>query len=72
MGLHVVSAQNVGVDDWLQVWAGLLPGCMGMMNFPIWLRLLPKQLFRMIDRNSECVEGTVSFYTAVGVTLPAC
>ncbi|KAK3749323.1 hypothetical protein RRG08_056203 [Elysia crispata] len=57
---------QVSLDDWLKMWAKLLPGCMGIGNFPVWLRLLPKTLFQMIDRNNDEVVGVnelAIFYT---------
>ena len=31
----------------------MLPGVQGMSCFPIWLRLMPKVVFEMIDRDGE-------------------
>ncbi|XP_025106609.1 uncharacterized protein LOC112571657 [Pomacea canaliculata] len=47
------SNHKVTVSDWWAFWSHLLPGCMGMYNFPIWLRLLPKTLFKIIDRDED-------------------
>lgn len=41
------------LDDWLKLWSKLIHGSMGMQNFPVWLRLLPKSLFRIIDRDGR-------------------
>lgn len=41
------------LDNWYHIWEALLPGCKGMSNFPVWLRLMPKILFEMIDRNGD-------------------
>ena len=35
---------------WYRMWEQLIPGCADMGNFPIWLRMLPKCLFRIIDK----------------------
>jgi len=43
----------VTLDDWFSVWSILLPGCMSMNNFPVWLRLLPTCLFKMMDRDKD-------------------
>ncbi|GFO48811.1 sarcoplasmic calcium-binding proteins ii, v, vi, and vii [Plakobranchus ocellatus] len=65
--LHQVSLQ-----DWEKMWSNLLPGCMGIGNFPVWLRLLPKTLFQMIDRNNDEKVGVnelAAFYTEM-VNIP--
>ncbi|XP_059141519.1 uncharacterized protein LOC131929380 isoform X1 [Physella acuta] len=43
------------LDDWYAIWSHILPGCKGMSNFPVWLRLMPKVLFDMMDRNNDDV-----------------
>lgn len=48
---------QVTLDDWLKMWSNILPGAMGIGNFPVWLRLLPKTMFQMIDRNRDEVVG---------------
>ncbi|XP_005107567.2 sarcoplasmic calcium-binding proteins I, III, and IV [Aplysia californica] len=53
------------LDDWYHIWAHILPGCKGMSNFPVWLRLMPKMLFDMIDRNGDGLiteEELIRFY----------
>ncbi|XP_076469190.1 sarcoplasmic calcium-binding proteins II, V, VI, and VII-like [Babylonia areolata] len=47
------STSSVSKEDWFAVWENLLPGCKGWQHFPVWLRLLPKQLFRAIDRDKD-------------------
>ncbi|KAK7503410.1 hypothetical protein BaRGS_00005331, partial [Batillaria attramentaria] len=46
-------ATKVTLEDWLGLWSNLIPGCKGLYNFPIWMRLLPKTLFRIIDRDQN-------------------
>ncbi|GFR88121.1 sarcoplasmic calcium-binding proteins II, V, VI, and VII, partial [Elysia marginata] len=63
---------QVSLDDWLKMWSNLLPGSMGIGNFPVWLRLLPKTMFQMIDRNRDEVVGVnelANFYTDM-VNIP--
>ncbi|XP_046350431.1 uncharacterized protein LOC124131289 isoform X2 [Haliotis rufescens] len=44
---------EVSLTEWINMWEKLLPGTMGMQNFPVWMRLLPETLFRIIDRNGD-------------------
>ncbi|VDI22489.1 Hypothetical predicted protein [Mytilus galloprovincialis] len=46
---------KVTLSEWLALWEAIIPGCMSMMNCPIWLRLLPRSLFRIIDRKEDNV-----------------
>ncbi|OWF37900.1 sarcoplasmic calcium-binding proteins I, III, and IV-like [Mizuhopecten yessoensis] len=48
-----VQKDRVEIDDWMSLWEHMIPGCMGMHNFPIWLRLLPRSLFRVMDTNDD-------------------
>lgn len=52
-GSDDIPERTVTLDDWLSVWSNLLLGCMGSMNFPVWLRLLPQCLFQMMDRDRD-------------------
>lgn len=63
---------HVTQDDWFAIWENLLPGCMGMHNFPVWLRLLPKSLFRMIDVNNDDIldKGELTRFYVEFVKLP--
>lgn len=57
---------RVDLDDWLKLWSKLIHGSMGMQNFPVWLRLLPKSLFRIIDRDEDGIireDELADFYT---------
>ncbi|XP_059164133.1 uncharacterized protein LOC131947069 [Physella acuta] len=59
------GAKTISLEVWLNMWASVLQGCMGVHHFPIWLRILPKTLFNMIDRNNDSVVGPtelVAFY----------
>ncbi|XP_060082149.1 uncharacterized protein LOC132561437 [Ylistrum balloti] len=47
------TKDRIELSDWMALWEHMLPGCMGMHNFPIWLRLLPKSLFRVMDTNDD-------------------
>ncbi|KAL4226075.1 hypothetical protein ACF0H5_014063 [Mactra antiquata] len=47
--------QHINLATWLSMWEKLLPGAMSMINFPVWLRLLPKSLFRIIDKKHDNV-----------------
>ncbi|KAK7101901.1 sarcoplasmic calcium-binding proteins II, V, VI, and VII-like [Littorina saxatilis] len=62
----------ITLEDWLAVWTRLIPGCKGMMNFPVWLRLLPKTLFRMMDRDkdAEIAESELCDFYLHMVNLP--
>lgn len=57
---------KVTMGEWLSLWEHMLPGCMGMHNCPVWLRLLPRSLFRVIDRKEDGVideEELCDFYS---------
>lgn len=47
------GTEQISLSKWLRMWEKLVPGCTAMINFPIWLRLLPKSLFRIIDKNHD-------------------
>lgn len=47
------GSEKISLDKWLRMWDRMIPGAMSMINFPIWLRLLPKCLFRIIDKNHD-------------------
>ncbi|CAG2218970.1 unnamed protein product [Mytilus edulis] len=56
---------KVTLSEWLALWETIIPGCMSMINCPIWLRLLPRSLFRIIDRKDNNVideEELCDFY----------
>lgn len=42
----------VTLNQWLNMWAKLCDGAHGMNDFPIWVQLLPKILFKAIVGNS--------------------
>ncbi|XP_060082154.1 sarcoplasmic calcium-binding proteins II, V, VI, and VII-like isoform X2 [Ylistrum balloti] len=48
-----INSELIGVDAWMSLWEHMIPGCMGMHNFPIWLRLLPRSLFRVMDTKED-------------------
>uniref|UniRef100_A0A0B6ZAS3 EF-hand domain-containing protein n=1 Tax=Arion vulgaris TaxID=1028688 RepID=A0A0B6ZAS3_9EUPU len=50
-GKHKTAVQ----EDWYTFWSHVLSGCKTMKHFPVWLRLIPKTLFNMIDRNEDAV-----------------
>ncbi|XP_052779032.1 sarcoplasmic calcium-binding proteins II, V, VI, and VII-like [Mya arenaria] len=47
------GANHINLNKWYRLWEQLIPGCTTMSNFPIWLILLPKSLFRIIDKNED-------------------
>ncbi|XP_055868898.1 sarcoplasmic calcium-binding proteins I, III, and IV-like isoform X1 [Biomphalaria glabrata] len=47
------TAGKVTLDNWLSMWSGLLPGVMSMHNLPVWLRLMPQLLFKIVDRRRQ-------------------
>ncbi|XP_052228548.1 sarcoplasmic calcium-binding proteins I, III, and IV-like isoform X1 [Dreissena polymorpha] len=47
------GSDRINLAKWFRMWDGLIPGCMSMRNFPVWLRLLPKSLFRIIDKKGD-------------------
>ncbi|KAK3759961.1 hypothetical protein RRG08_031495 [Elysia crispata] len=44
---------KASLATWYAIWSHMLPGVKGMSGFPVWLRLMPKLLFEMIDRNGD-------------------
>lgn len=39
----------ISKDVWIQMWERLTYGAMGMQDFPVWLQLLPKVFFEIVD-----------------------
>lgn len=59
---------NVSMSDWILLWNSLLSKCKGMHNFPVWLRLLPKSLFLIVDKKGDGVidrEELEEFYNKI-------
>ncbi|GFS10478.1 sarcoplasmic calcium-binding proteins II, V, VI, and VII [Elysia marginata] len=44
---------KASLATWYAIWSHMLLGVKGMSGFPIWLRLMPKLLFEMIDRDGD-------------------
>ncbi|KAH9514623.1 hypothetical protein Btru_023121 [Bulinus truncatus] len=47
------EAGKVTLDNWLSMWSSILPGVMSMHNLPVWLRLMPQLLFKIVDRRRQ-------------------
>lgn len=59
---------KVSNSDWILLWNSILSKCTGMHNFPVWLRLLPKSLFHIVDRKNDDVidrEELEEFYIKI-------
>ncbi|CAL8109775.1 unnamed protein product [Orchesella dallaii] len=60
------TRQHVNIDEWLDVWGGLLHSARTMEALPLWLQYFPKILFQVINKSGS---GTISreelraFYT---------
>ena len=55
---EALSAQPIDVTaitlaQWLNMWGRLCYGSAGMAGFPIWVQLLPKIFFEVIDHDGE-------------------
>ncbi|XP_074659169.1 sarcoplasmic calcium-binding proteins II, V, VI, and VII-like [Tubulanus polymorphus] len=46
---------HIAVEEWLSMWEKLLHGAMSMNDFPVWLQLLPKVLFEVVDVKGDSV-----------------
>ena len=44
------------MDDFEDLWMTLLHGVKSFEDFPMWIQLLPRVLFQMIDENGELFE----------------
>ncbi|CAL1528614.1 unnamed protein product [Lymnaea stagnalis] len=44
---------KVDLKNWLFMWSSILPGVMSMHNLPVWLRLMPQLLFKIVDRRRQ-------------------
>ena len=44
---------RVQMYQWLNMWGNLTHGAKAMMDFPVWLQILPKILFKVINRRGE-------------------
>ncbi|KAK4307831.1 hypothetical protein Pmani_020435 [Petrolisthes manimaculis] len=49
---------RVQMYQWLNMWGNLTHGARAMVDFPIWLQILPKILFKVINRRDD---GIVSY-----------
>ncbi|XP_069102993.1 uncharacterized protein [Argopecten irradians] len=69
----VTKKDQIERSDWMSLWQHILPGSMGMQNFPVWLRLLPRFLFRVIDTKNDRLldtEEIKQFYVTFLKALP--
>ncbi|RUS78890.1 hypothetical protein EGW08_013365 [Elysia chlorotica] len=56
---------SASLAGWYAIWSNMLHGVKGMSCFPVWLRLMPKLLFQMIDRDGDekiCQEELTAYY----------
>ncbi|XP_050714221.1 uncharacterized protein LOC126997269, partial [Eriocheir sinensis] len=63
---------RVQMYQWLNMWGNLVHGARAMMDFPIWLQILPKILFKVINRRDDGIvsyDELRSFY-ALFIKLP--
>ncbi|KAK8400253.1 hypothetical protein O3P69_003155 [Scylla paramamosain] len=63
---------RVQMYQWLNMWGNLVHGARAMVDFPIWLQILPKILFKVINRRDDGIvsyEELRSFY-AMFIKLP--
>ena len=44
---------HVNLDQWLNMWGKLCHGSAGLSDFPVWVQLLPKIYFSVVDQDSE-------------------
>ncbi|XP_064619181.1 sarcoplasmic calcium-binding proteins I, III, and IV-like isoform X2 [Lineus longissimus] len=59
-------SNKISQEEWLAMWEHMIRGCMGMQDFPVWLQLLPKILFDIVDFKSDAkidVEELEEFYS---------
>ncbi|CAG0881744.1 unnamed protein product [Darwinula stevensoni] len=47
------KVESVTKREWLNMWGRLISGCTGVADFPYWVQLLPKSLFKVIDKNGD-------------------
>ncbi|XP_069160170.1 uncharacterized protein [Procambarus clarkii] len=63
---------RVQMYQWLNMWGNLTHGARAMVDFPIWLQILPKILFKVINRRDDGIvsyDELRSFY-ALFIKLP--
>merc|ERR1719402_964219 len=59
------KSNTASLDDWYHLWAHILHGAKGMSSFPVWLRMMPRMIFELIDRKGDGVideEELLDFY----------
>jgi len=44
---------RVDLEEWLDLWSHLIYGSMAMGDFPLWLQMLPRVLFSIIDKKDD-------------------
>jgi len=47
------TRQHVNIDEWLDVWGGLLHSARTMEALPLWLQIFPKVLFQVINKSGK-------------------
>ena len=46
---------HVSLDQRLNMWGKLTHGSAGLSDFPVWVQLLPKIYFKVMDQDSEFI-----------------
>ena len=62
-----MSAAEVTIEEWLEVWGGVVGRARKMDDLPMWLQYYPKTLFDTINRSGSGVitkQELNLFYTA--------
>jgi hypothetical protein len=50
-----IDVNSITLAQWLNMWGRLCRGSSGLHDFPIWVQLLPKIFFQVIDVESEYI-----------------
>jgi len=48
-----VQIKSISLSQWLNMWGRLCYGAAGLGDFPIWVQMLPKIFFEVIDTDSK-------------------
>lgn len=47
------AKEDIGLEDWLDVWAVIMRRCMAVTDFPYWVQLFCKLIFEVIDKDRD-------------------
>lgn len=68
-----IKVESITLNQWLLMWAKMFNGAAGINDFPIWVQILPKMLFKVVAKDKNCItkEDLKNFYeNFIGLKSP--